>query len=317
MAIETLSRWQMIREITLENRSGTLIAQLGKNFLHWMIANGNVVCISSTLPEFSFTQFLLQKGIPARPELLRAQALIHHQRTLGSALLDAKLLSDEQLNGVLNEHRASLTFLLLQASTHLFWSDRQMERKHHFVRCDEPLQRIILSADRSFVDTRAAIRFAQNLPAHYRITNWMVMEKFFLDPEKRLLNYLRNNAPLTAMLKDPDLDRMTCYRILFLLWLSGILHEPSIRRVRSSVLPEPRISLLNRARNLPPDWIFPLIGGVLIGALLSPAPAKSAATPPPQHMESLRDAMQKPAWQTDDQNRQDAKKKDGLTTDEH
>src|SRR5439155_3724521 len=101
------------------------------------------------LPELSFTQFLLQKGTPARPELLRAQALIHDQRSLGSALVDTRLLSREELNEMLNEHRASVTYQLLQATTHLFWSDRQMERKHHFVRCDEPLLRLILRADRS------------------------------------------------------------------------------------------------------------------------------------------------------------------------
>jgi hypothetical protein len=306
MAIEALSRWQMIREIILENRSGTLIVQLGKNFLHWMITEGKVICISSTLPEYSLTQFLLTYGKPERSQLLKAQGLIHDQRSLGSALVDSNSLTAEQLSVLLEEHRASLSHHLLQASSHLFWSDRQVEYKHHFVRFDESLQKIVLSADRSFIDTRAAIRVAQNLPVHYRVTNWTAIEKHFLEPEKRLLNYLKSNAPLAAMLKDPELDRMTCYRMLFLLWLAGALQEPAARKGRIAAAAPPRISLMKRARSLPPDWIFPLIAGVIIGALLAPGPSRSSLARSPQHIESLRDAIDKPAWQTEE-NHEDTK----------
>lgn len=308
MAIEGLSRWQMIREIILESRSGTLIAQLGKNFLHWMIAEGKLICISSTLPEYSFTQFLLQKGTPGRPELLRAQSLIHDQRSLGSALLDARFISAEELKRLLEQHWSSLTYQLLQSSTHLFWSDRKCACKHHFIRADLSLQEIILAGDRSFVDTRAAIRFAQSLPPYYRVVNWPIIEKFLLPQEKRMVNYLKSCAPVSAMMKDPELDKMTCYRLLFLLWLAGAMLEPSARKhFKSANAPQSSL-LLQRMRSLPPDWIFPLFAGVVIGVILAPGPGKSARpASPPQSMESLRDVMTKPAWQTDEQSKHEDK----------
>jgi hypothetical protein len=310
MAIEALSRWQMIREIIIENRSGTLIAQLGKHFLHWMVAEGKLVCISSTLPEYSLTQFLLQKAAPSRSDLLRAQGLIHHQRSLGSALLDAKILSAQELSELLKQHWRSLSFHLLQGSTHLFWSDRCTEFKHHFVRTGVPLQEILLAVDRTFIDTRAAIRFAQNMPAHYRIVNWLNVEKFFQESETRMVNYLKNCSTLPTILKDPELDKMTCYRVLFLLWVAGALQEPVARRRLPASVQDRSNPFMERLRSLPPDWIFPLIAGALIGALLSSAPGKANIPSSAPHIESLRDAIT-------ESNRQDTKKLKAVSTDEH
>ena len=297
MAIEALSRWQMIRSVILEKKSGTLIAQLGRNFLYWIVQEGSLVCVSSTLPDCSFTQFLLAKKTFEKERILRAQTLINERRSLGSVLLSQGIIGEEELHRLLREHWASLTFQLLQSSTHLFWSSRQSAIKVEFAAVDLPLAELIFTAERSGVEIRTAIRFSQTMPSSYRIANWKLVESGLLRVEQRMLHYLRNAAPLSIMLKDPDLDHVTCYKVLFLLWLSGSLMEP--RQIRSIPLRKStERQMWSRLGSIPPEWIFPLVIGVIIGVLLTPsAPSPARVAHPAPHMENLKDSLQKPAWQ--------------------
>jgi hypothetical protein len=295
MAIEALSRWQMIRSVILEKKSGALIAQLGRNFLYWIVREGNLLCVSSTLPDCSFTQFLLAKKASEKERILRAQTLINERRSLGSILLNQGIVSEEELQQLLREHWASLTFQLLQSTTHLFWSSRQTDVKAEFVAVELSLAELIFTADRSAVEIRTAIRFSQIMPSAYRIGNWKLVESGLLRPEQRMLHYLRNAAPLSVILKDPDLDYVTCYKVLFLLWLSGSLVEP--RKIgRTPQLESTERKIWRSLSSIPPEWIFPLVIGVIIGVLLSPSAPARVSHPAP-HMETLKDSLQKPAWQ--------------------
>ena len=76
MALEVLSRWEMIRELSYFRKSGTLTAQLGPNYLYWTIMHGDVVCFSSTSADYSFTRFLYEKDSIEQEKITTAQNLI-------------------------------------------------------------------------------------------------------------------------------------------------------------------------------------------------------------------------------------------------
>lgn len=296
MAIEALGRWQMIRSVITEKKSGTLIVQLGRNSLYWIIKEGRLICVSSTLPEYSFTQFLLKKDLK-KEEVLRGQAQIDERKSLGSVLTLLNVCTEQDLIALLREHWASLTFHLLQSTTHVFWSSRETEVKQQFVPAEIPLDQLILTVDRSAVEVRTAIRFSQSMPAPYRIANWRLVETALPPKEQRLMHYLRSGAPLALMLKDPDLDHVTCHRVCFLLWLSGSLIEQRPFR-KQIALPMRKRAIWTHLSAIPPEWIFPLFIGVMIGVVLSPsAPPNLHDHQTTPRMEKLKDSLQKPAWQ--------------------
>ncbi len=283
MAIDSLARWHLIREIICKKKSGTLIVQLGRNFLRWVLDQANVVCVSSTLPEFSFTQFLLQERSIPFEGLLAAQAAISHSRSLGASLLQSGTVGREDLAMLLRLHWSSLSFHLLQSASHLFWSDSEIFFKDEFIRLDSPLSSLLLSCERSSLETRTAIRIAHVLPSSYHVLDWMPVEAALEVRERRIIPYLKSGCSLREILHDPELDHISIYRICFLLWLTGQLRENQ----RTPVSSQSRIAhpKWERIKSVPPDWIFPLIAGAILGALLTSKPAPPAASAP-----------LKPAW---------------------
>ena len=81
MALEVLPRWEMIRELSYFRKSGTLTAQLGKNYLYWTIRHGDVICFSSTSADYSFTRFLYENSSIEQEKIIWAQSLINETRS--------------------------------------------------------------------------------------------------------------------------------------------------------------------------------------------------------------------------------------------
>jgi len=279
MAIDSHSRWQIIREIICEQKSGTLIVQLGRNFLRWMLNRADVVCISSTLPEFSFTQFLLQDRSIPRENLLAAQSRISGCRSLGASLLQLETIDRDLLAGLLKQHWLSLTFHLLQSTSHLFWSGNETLFKDEFIRLDIPLSALLLSCERNSLETRTAIRIAQILPSSYHVSNWPQVETALEVRERRIIPYLKAGSSVKEILHDPELDCLCVYRVFFLLWLTGQLQEN--QRALTSAPPHESHPAWERIKSIPPDWIFPLIAGTILGALLTSRPGLPAT---PSHV---------------------------------
>src|SRR5215510_5862918 len=92
MALEVLSRWEMIRELSYFKKSGTLTAQLGRNYLYWTIKQGDLVCFSSTCADYSFTRFLYEKNTIEQEKITWAQSFISETRSLGLAVVQKHLL---------------------------------------------------------------------------------------------------------------------------------------------------------------------------------------------------------------------------------
>jgi hypothetical protein len=61
MAVDTINRWQLVREVITQKRSGAIVLQTGRNYLHWILERGNLVCVSSTLPEASFASAIQER----------------------------------------------------------------------------------------------------------------------------------------------------------------------------------------------------------------------------------------------------------------
>jgi hypothetical protein len=299
MALDPASRWRTIREVILNRKSGTLVLQLGKNYLHWIIDTGEVVCVSSSSRENSLTAFITNGQYLALPQVAIADASVNETTSLGAALLQTGMLDREKLRNIIRDHCVSLSHYLFQTAYYLFWSDQPVSCKQKFIKVSIPLSHIILSAERSNIETTSALRVAKDFPKALRLKDGSMLETPLQTAEMRILHYLKVGSSLEDILHEPDLDRITCYRVLFLLWLAAKLQEPRIRPAAGKASTSPRIHLWNRIRSLPPEWIFPLLAGVMIGVLLSPGPHIEAKKEQPQKTEKLKDVLQKPAWRTE------------------
>jgi len=293
MALNPNSKWRLIREVVEGRKTGTLILQSGQGYLHWRIQSGNLLWISSSQKELSFTEFLLRNSVIDRTRLQQAEPLVSTSRSLGSVLLQRRWLTLEQLRDALHRYWTELCAHALQGSTHLFWSASIEAPKEEFVRVDLPLAVVLMSCERSFIETAEALRLVQELRPPLRLRNGTQNIRLH-EVEARVLPYLRTGTSLAQILKDPELDHMTCYRILFLLWLTTHLQEPSSRPVRP--LTQETSRALQRIRSIPPDWIIPLCVGVLAGILLVPSAPEPPKTEPSAKVESLKQIMQQPAW---------------------
>lgn len=296
MAVDLFSRWRMIREISSARRTGTLILQMGRNYLQWAVHEGKLNFFSSTNPEFYLTGFLLgRKEEMNREDLLFAESQINETRSLCSVILHLKLLPPDTLKKLVREHWSSVSNLLLQSSTRLFWSERISIPKRHFIDLSFPFSELILSLERASIEIRSASEFALDLLTTYRISNLAAIEPALVQNEKRIMHYLKAAALLPDMLLDPELDRITCYRTLFLLWLSGRLHCLPKTNTVVAVKTE---TFLEKLRSIPPEWIVPFVVGILLGLVLAPHP--SAPLPKaPARQESASDIPGKPAWSTE------------------
>lgn len=216
-------------------------------------------------------------------KLLAAQSAISHSRSLGACLLQSGAVGREDLATLLRQHWSSLSFHLLQSASHLFWSDSEIAFKDEFIRLDSPLSELLLSCERSSLETRTAIRIAHILPSSYHVVDWTPVEVALEVRERRIIPYLKSGCSLREILHDPELDHISIYRVFFLLWLTGQLRENQ-RTPQSGPtrIAHPR---WERIKSVPPDWIFPLIAGAILGALLTSKPAPPITSSP-----------LKPAW---------------------
>lgn len=295
MVVNSPSRWNMIREINRSRRSGTLVVQLGQKYISWTIQAGRLGWISSNHRDYSMTEFLLQnQHIPAQV-LHKARSGVTESRSLGAVLVREGVADPDTVRRWTSEHAAMLCPFLLQSGVHVFWADRTLPPKPDFIlHQGVPLSRILLGCERTSVEIRAAFHFQEEMPLTYRIDEMETVDALLSVSERRLVPYLKRGDPLHAILADPELDRLTCCRALFLLWIAGLL-----RPVSKPVLPEaaaaaPVNSWMDRIRSVPPDWVIPLVVGILLGTLFSPSAEPPAPAEPPVHR--LSPMFQGPAW---------------------
>jgi hypothetical protein len=286
MALETLSRWEIIRELSYFKKSGTLTAQFGRSYLHWTIKQGELICFSSTSADYSFTRFLYEKNLVDPEKLTWAQSFINESRTLGLAIVQKKLLEPDSVRNLLKEHYYENAHFLIHSGTHLFFSPRLAPLKQHMIQIEVPLSEMLLQSDRNSLEIRAAVAFGEVL-GKYRVREFEAVETALRPYEKRMLSYLRSSASLQEILSDPELDRLTCYRVLFLLWISGYIQEIKPRAVEDGTVSAS--SILNKLRVIPLEWIIPLTLGIILGVIFAPTP-----TPPPP--KPCNQVLNPPPW---------------------
>lgn len=298
MAINSFARWSLIRDVTCNRKSGTLVLQMGQRYVSWSFVDGNLTWIHSTAQEYTLTQFLLQNQLLDARLLDRVGHKITDATSLGALLMKEGIAGTGTIQEWTARHAESLCPLLVQSTVHLFWADRLLPVKQDFVHhAGIPLPRILLSCDRSLVEVRTAFQFMEEMPAAYRALDVDSLHDSLQGSERRLVPYLRRAEPLRKMLADPELDRLTCCRALFLLWIAGRLNPVSTSIPQQA---EGAPTWMDRARAIPPDWIIPLVVGVLLGVLLRPAPDPPPPSPTALHQQSLPS----PAWHSPAPNRE-------------
>lgn len=270
MALEVLSRWEMIRELSYFRKSGTLTAQLGKNYLYWTIRQGDVICFSSTSADYSFTRFLYEKSSIEQEKITSAQSLINETRSLGLAVVQKNFLEPTLLRELLKEHCFAHAHFLMETSTHLFYSPRLAELKPHMIQIELSLSEVLLQSERTSLEIRSVVEFAEQVLGAYRVCEFEVVEKALKTEERRMLQYLKNSSSLAEILSDPELDRLTCYRVLFLLWVAGYIQE--IRPMPEKQEITTQHKFLSLLRSVPSEWIIPFVLGILIGVVFAPEP---------------------------------------------
>lgn len=279
MALEVLSRWEMIRELSYFRKSGTLTAQLGRNYLYWTIKHGEVICFSSTSADYSFTRFLYEKSSIEQEKITWAQSLITETRSLGLAVVQKHFLEPDILRNLLKEHCFSHAHFLMETSTHLFYSPRLAPLKPQMIQIELSLSEVLLQSERASLEIRSAVEFAEEVLDEYRVCEFEVVEKALKAEERRMLRYLKDSASLAEILSDPELDRLTCYRVLFLLWVAGYIKEIRPKPEKEDTTAE--YKLLSLVRLIPAEWLIPFVIGIVIGVLFAPAPTPdpSASNP--------------------------------------
>ncbi len=270
MALEVLSRWEMIRELSYFRKSGTLTAQLGRNYLYWTIKHGEVICFSSTSADYSFTRFLYEKSSIEQEKITWAQSLITETRSLGLAVVQKNFLEPDILRNLLKEHCFTHAHFLMETSTHLFYSPRLAQLKPQMIQIELSLSEVLLQSERTSLEIRSAVEFAEEVLGEYRVCEFEVVEKALKAEERRMLRYLKDSASLAEILSDPELDRLTCYRVLFLLWVAGYIKEVHPKPEKEDMTVQHR--LLSSLRLIPTEWIIPFVVGILIGVLFAPSP---------------------------------------------
>jgi hypothetical protein len=281
MALEVLSRWEMIRELSYFKKSGTLTAQLGRNYLYWTIKQGDLVCFSSTSADYSFTRFLYEKSSIEQEKITWAQSFISETRSLGLAVVQKNLLEPNILRTLLKEHCFAHAHFLMETSTHLFYSPRLAQLKPQMIEIELSLSEVLLQSERTSLEIRSSVEFAEEVLGIYKVCEFDVVEKALKGDERRMLHYLKNSASLAEILSDPELDRLTCYRVLFLLWVAGYIREIHPKPEKEELTAERR--LLSLLRLIPPEWIIPFAIGLLLGVLFAPAPPNSSSNSDPCH----------------------------------
>ena len=284
------SRWFLIREVISRAKTGTLTLQVGPNYHYWYLEKGILVYACSTVPDCTFREFLRQQRVVDDALILQHASEVDEENTLGAVLIQRRAITAQQLQTLLHQHWISLSESLFDTGTHLFWSDQSRNLKPKTMDAGISFYQVLLSIDRSCIEIRTAAQFAEEFPARYRLSKITIAASHLLDGEKRLLTYLNRGASIEEIKKDPGYDLLTCYRALFLLWLSGFLEEMHARATECSV---PKPTVMQRLRSIPAEWIFPFVAGVLLGVFLAP----SSAPPDPPTPKQLHHVLDHPAWE--------------------
>jgi hypothetical protein len=295
MAIDTVHRWQLVREVIVQRKSGAIVLQTGRNYIHWIIDRGRLVCVSSTLPEASLTNTILEQKIINPAEFVKAQSMVDQNRTLGAILVQRKMLDQEALEKFIWQHWISCTDYLFEPSMHLFWSVNSSRTKSELVRCDRPFSDVLLRVQRSSITIPTALRAVKELKTPYKLTRQMPDISAFSEEERRIWMHLRSGSGLNEIFRDAEVARISCYKTLFLLWVTGHIcqpTEPTVKKVTEATK--------TAANRIPAEWIFPLCAGALIGVLLAPSNTHKEQPKPAPKVERLHDSLQKPAWTDSD-----------------
>jgi hypothetical protein len=301
MGIETVSRWQLVRDVIVHKKTGVIVVQTGTNYLNWNIEKGNLVCVSSTFPEASLTSFVQQKKLTESTNFLSVQNHVDNARALGPLLVRHQLLEEAEFRTLLFEHWVSCTNYLLDPSAHLFWSAKIEDRKPEFIRNDRCFGEVILKAGKNSITVPTALRIVQQLKGPYRIQSQNHPDLSGLnEEERRIWMYLQSGTSLKQMFQDRDISIIPCYKFIFLLWLSGYISDSQKAIHSQKNLQKMGTHFLEK---IPPEWVIPLCAGALIGVLLAPAPPNhtkiAAPEPAPTTIAPLDETLQKPAWSTD------------------
>src|SRR5262249_44868224 len=173
-----------------------------------------------------------------------------------------------------HQHWVENTGGMLQTSRHLLWSDHLNTPKLFSLDAPIPLSELLLKLDRRAVEVHPAIKLIAELPQRYRLRQAFSSEKSLPKIERCMLPYLQTGADLHFLMAEPDLDRITCYRALFVLWISG---ELSADPPKTMAVQEKQSNwVFRKIREIPPVWIFPFVAGLLVGPFLAPAPEPRA-----------------------------------------
>jgi hypothetical protein len=296
MALDSVNRWQLVRGIITQKRSGVIVLQSGKNYLHWVIDRGSLVCIQSTFPEASLTHFIEEEQIIDPTKFSSAKSQVDQSKPFGSVLLRQHLIKEEDFAKSIYRHWIACTDYLFEPSMHVFWSANSGLLKPEFIRCDRPLADVLMQANKSSITIPTAIRAVEELQPPFRILSGKPDLTQFSEEERRIWMYLQSGTSLEQIFQDREITKIPCYKLLFLLWVSGYISDsrtPTTREIQQAAT-----SIFQR---IPPEWIFPLCAGVVIGVLLAPsAPEPKPAPPLPAYrVEPMQEeALPTPAWST-------------------
>ena len=297
MAVDSVNRWQLVRGIITQKRSGVIVLQAGKNYLHWIIDKGSLVCIQSTFPEASLTHFIEEQQIIEPTKLSIAKSQVDQTKPFGSVLLRQHLLNEEDFAKNIFRHWIACTDFLFEPSIHLFWSANSGLLKPEFIRCDRPLADVLMLANKNSITIPTAIRVVEELKPPFRILSGKPDLSQFNEEERRVWMYLQSGSTLEQIFQDREITKIPCYKLLFLLWVSGYISDsrmPTAREVQQATT-----SIFQR---IPAEWIFPLCAGTIIGVLLAPSAPEPKPAPPPAVYRNgplEEEALPKPAWSTE------------------
>ena len=298
MAIDSALRWQLVRDVIVHKKTGVIVLQTGTNYLNWNVEKGKLICLSSTFPEASFTRYVQEKRLTKSTSFMSVQNQVDEATAIGPLLIRHHLLTEFELTTLLFDHWISCADYLLDPSTHLFWSSTPPVFKAQFIRNDRPLGEVLAKANKHSIAVPTALRIVQHLKPPYRIQGQNVCLDLagFNEEERRIWMYLQSGTSLKQMFQDRDIAKIPCYKFLFLLWLSGYISD-SQKMTRPQQIQKVSENLLEK---IPPEWVFPLCAGALIGLLLAPSsePTASPEPPPSSRVEPLNETLQKPAWST-------------------
>ena len=293
MAIDTINRWQLVRDVIVQKRSGAIVVQTGKNYLHWILERGNLICISSSFPEASLTNTVQEQQKLDPRELARAQNLVDQNKTFGAVLLHQHLLNRETLQKLVWQHWNACTDYLFEPSMHLFWSTNSIAIKSDLIRYDRPFCEVLLQVPRSSITIPSALRTVQQLKPPFRLASRMPDLTSFTEEERRIWMYLQSGNGLKQILQDREVARIPCYKTLFLLWVSGYLGDSQVTTTAKVTK-----ATTSAIRRIPAEWIFPLCAGALIGVFLAPSDPPKEIPRPAARIEPLDQSLEKPAWST-------------------